>query len=76
MFSYHFNKGGQFCDFLFAPVDNVALLKWNLPLKERICSFFLKEHIPHLEGRQKEIKRKKERKKITESYIDIVSIHL
>ena len=32
-----FTKGNNFCDFLFAFLDDEALQKWGLLLKERIC---------------------------------------
>ena len=37
-FSAIFTKGDNFCDFLFATLDNEAPLKWGLLLEERICS--------------------------------------
>ena len=33
-----FFKERQFCDFLFASLDNIALSKWGQLLQERICS--------------------------------------
>ena len=38
LFSRHFYVGNSYCDFLFAFLDSVALLKWGLLLKQRICS--------------------------------------
>ena len=32
-------KGNNFHDFILTSLDNVALLKYGLLLKERICSF-------------------------------------
>ena len=32
-------KGCKFCDFLFASLDNVVLLKWILPSKETIYMY-------------------------------------
>ena len=37
-FSSIFTKGNNFCDFLFASIDGIALPKWGLFLKERIFS--------------------------------------
>ena len=41
MFSTIFTRGNNFCDFLFAFLDETALLKWDLLLQKRICSISL-----------------------------------
>ena len=51
-----FTKGNNFCDFPFASLEDEAVLKWDLFLKERICSKGRK-NFPlrvdqYLEGRQ------------------------
>ena len=38
MFSLHFTKRNNFCDFLFASFADIAIPKWGLLLEERICS--------------------------------------
>ena len=38
MFSAIFAKENNICDFLFALLGDLELLKWDLLLKERICS--------------------------------------
>lgn len=38
MYFFPFVKQEPFRDFLFASLDQVALSKWGLQLKERICS--------------------------------------
>ena len=38
MFVAIFIKGNKLCGFLFASKGNKTLLKWDLLLKERICS--------------------------------------
>ena len=38
-FSAIFTKVYNFCDFLFASHDHIALQTWGLLLKERICSY-------------------------------------
>ena len=37
-FLHHFYKDKQYCDFLFASLKDKAPLRWDLLLKERICS--------------------------------------
>ena len=38
-FSATFTKGNNFCDFLFAFPDNKTIPKWDLFLKEKLCSY-------------------------------------
>ena len=38
-FSTIFTKGDNFYNFLVASLESLALQKWNLLLKERICSY-------------------------------------
>ena len=57
IFSATFTKGNSFGEFLFASLDQEAVLKWGLLLKERICScrskFFPLRGDPNLVGQQK-----------------------
>ena len=54
VFSAIFTKGNNFCDFLFASLDDKAYLKLGLLLKEGICcqrsKLFPIRHNSHLEG--------------------------
>ena len=42
VFFFTFTKGNNFCNFLFASLDDEALPKMDLLLKERICSYWSK----------------------------------
>ena len=56
-FSAIYSKGDNFCDFLFAYLNDKVFSKWGLLLKERICSlgskFFSLRVDPKWDGRQK-----------------------
>ena len=60
-FYYHFNKGNNFSNFLIVSLIVLALLKWGLLFKERICSwrskFFPVRVDPFKKGGKKETGR-------------------